>query len=66
MFLTSLLALFLSCSTPHRTEPIQNPAESSGVTSPESHLGRPVGADFHLVDWKEVSSYFEKLTGESD
>jgi hypothetical protein len=31
------------------------------LTSPEEHLGRPVGGDFELADWNEVSSYFEGL-----
>ncbi len=35
------------------------------VTSPAEHLGRPVGADFQLADWKEVSSYYQKLDRES-
>lgn len=34
-------------------------------TTPEEHLGRPVGRDFELADWEEVSSYFEKLGAES-
>lgn len=34
-------------------------------TTPETHLGRPVGRDFELVDWQEVSSYFWKLGEES-
>ncbi len=41
------------------------PAGAQSVTSPEAHLGRPVGADFELADWQEVSSYFEKLGRES-
>jgi hypothetical protein len=35
------------------------------VTSPEAHLGRPVGRDFELADWTEVSSYYTKLASES-
>ncbi len=38
-------------------------AQSAGVTSPEEHLGRPVGVDFELADWTEESSYF-RLLGE--
>ena len=41
------------------------PLQAQEITSPEAHLGRPVGADFELADWKEVSSYFEKLSAES-
>ena len=37
---------------------------SAQVPTPEEHLGRPVGADFTLADWDEVSSYFRVL-GES-
>lgn len=36
------------------------------VTSPEEHLGRPVGVDFELADWKEESSYFIRLGEESE
>lgn len=35
------------------------------VTTPAEHLGRPVGVDYQLADWKEVSSYYEKLDRES-
>jgi len=38
---------------------------SGDVTTPEEHLGRPVGVDFELADWGEVSSYFHKLAEES-
>lgn len=31
------------------------------VPSPETHLGRVVGTDFELADWKQVSSYYERL-----
>ena len=31
------------------------------VVTPEAHLGRPVGTDFELADWSEVSGYFRKL-----
>ena len=40
-------------------------AAAQDVTSPEQHLGRPVGVDFELADWAEVSSYFKKLARES-
>jgi len=36
-----------------------------GVTSPEEHLGRPVGRDFELADWGEVSGYFRRLAEDS-
>lgn len=35
------------------------------VTPPAEHLGRPVGADFALADWSEVSGYFKRLGEES-
>lgn len=35
------------------------------VPTPEQHLGRPLGADFQLPDWKEVSSYFIELDKDS-
>ena len=42
------------------------PAIPQGVaTSPAEHLGRPVGADFELADWQEVSGYFLRLAQES-
>lgn len=31
------------------------------VPTPEEHLGRPVGRDFELADWDEVSGYFRRL-----
>lgn len=41
------------------------PAATGGVTSPAAHLGRPVAVDFQLADWKEISSYYERLDRES-
>ena len=35
------------------------------VTTPAEHLGRPVGRDFELADWSEVSSYYKRIAGES-
>ncbi|MHC4100363.1 MAG: M14 family metallopeptidase [Planctomycetota bacterium] len=40
-------------------------AAAQSVTTPSQHLGRPLGADFELADWAEVSSYFKKLAEES-
>ncbi|WP_207395066.1 M14 family metallopeptidase [Bremerella alba] len=31
------------------------------VPSPEMHLDRPLGADFHVVDWGNVSKYYRML-----
>ncbi|MHC5005501.1 MAG: M14 family metallopeptidase, partial [Planctomycetota bacterium] len=41
------------------------PAAPADVTTPEAHLGRPVGGDFTLTDWSETSSYYWKLADES-
>jgi len=41
------------------------PAEARQVASPEQHLGRPLGRDFELADWQEVSSYYLRLAQES-
>ena len=35
------------------------------VASPAEHLGRPVGTDFQLADWQQVSSYYQKLDAQS-
>ena len=35
------------------------------ITPPAEHLGRPVGRDFELADWQEVSSYHKRLAEES-
>ena len=39
------------------------PATQSDIPAPSAHLGRPLGADFQLADWNEVSSYY-RLLGE--
>jgi hypothetical protein len=36
------------------------------VPTPTDHLGRPLGGDFTLADWGEVSSYYHKLADQSD
>ena len=41
-------------------------ASQGAVTTPEKHLGRPLAADFHLPDWKEVKAYFEALDAQSE
>jgi hypothetical protein len=41
-------------------------AWSQTVTTPEAHLGRKVGADFALADWKEVSSWYDTLDRQSE
>ncbi|MHC4711268.1 MAG: M14 family metallopeptidase, partial [Planctomycetota bacterium] len=40
-------------------------AAAQTVTTPSQHLDRPLGVDFELADWSEVSSYFIKLAQES-
>ncbi len=40
-------------------------APAQGVTTPGEHLGRPLGVDFELADWEEVSSYHRLLAAES-
>ncbi len=38
---------------------------AQAVTSPDEHLGRPLGMDFELADWSEVSGYFQRLAADS-
>lgn len=40
-------------------------AWSQQIVTPAEHLGRPVGGDFTLADWKEVSSYYLRLDEQS-
>ena len=40
-------------------------ATGQQITTPDEHLGRPLGVDFALADWDEVSSYYRKLSDES-
>lgn len=40
-------------------------AAAQQVTSPEQHLGRPLGTDFQLADWSEVNSWYVRLGEES-
>jgi hypothetical protein len=55
-------ALLLSCAAPSAASPPQVPTE---VPSPASHLGRPVGTDFELADWDQVSTYHRALAAAS-
>lgn len=41
--------------------PAQQTTSPSSPPSPSDHLARPVGTDFKLADWAEVSSYYRKL-----
>ncbi len=54
-----LVPLIASCALVEPSFP------QEGVTSPEDHLGRPVGTDFELADWDEVSAYYRRLAQES-
>ena len=36
------------------------------VTSPEQQFGHEIGADYQLVNYRELYEYFQKLAGESD
>ena len=70
--LTSLLFLpvLLSCSARHAAAqdapPATRPATGpGGITTPSEHLGRPLGVDFQLADWNEVSSYYRLLDQQS-
>jgi len=62
---STLLCLLAAaaCASPAGGAP--TPAAPQGVTTPEAHLGRPVGRDFELADWDEVSGYFRRLASES-
>lgn len=43
--------------------PERAPTTAEGsIPTPEAHLGRPLGRDFELADWAEVSSYWLKLS----
>jgi len=41
------------------------PLAAQDVTPPAEHLGHPVGADFRLADWEQVSGYFRGLAAQS-
>ena len=41
-------------------------AAGQTVTPPAEHLGHPVGADFRLPDWGQVSGYFVRLGEQSE
>jgi hypothetical protein len=41
-------------------------AAHAQVTSPEEHLGRPLGTDFQLADYEQVSSWYRLLDEQSD
>lgn len=66
-------ALTLGCSSAESTHQVSAAApiglqaqeRAADVTSPEAHLGRPVGTDFQLADWEQVSSYYKRLAEES-
>lgn len=39
--------------------------QATGAASPEAFLGRPVGTDFELADWEQVSGYYRELADAS-
>ncbi len=43
----------------------QADADAPALMTPEAHLGRPLGRDFELADWSEVSGYFRHLGASS-
>jgi hypothetical protein len=49
-----------AASDPRRGTVAPRP-EGGGLRTPDEHLGRPLGADFTLADWGEVSSYYRHL-----
>lgn len=55
----------LGCSLAALTALADPPQPPSGVVTPAEHLGRELGADFTLVDWNEVVSYYRKLDEQS-
>ena len=57
---TPFFSLFASCTSLPAT-----PLAAQEITTPEAHIGRPLGRDFELADWKEVSGYFQRLGRES-
>jgi hypothetical protein len=40
---------------------VPSPAPATDVVSPEQFLKRPVGTDFELADWSQVSAYYRAL-----
>ena len=54
--------LLLSCASTSAASPPQGLSE---VPSPAKHLGRPVGTDFELADWDQVSTYHRALAAAS-
>jgi len=52
--LLSVLIVFVFLAAVHRS-----PGQE--VRSPQEHLGRPIGTDFQLADWTQVSSYYRQL-----
>ncbi len=40
-------------------------ADATVPASPEAFLGRPIGTDFQLADWTNVSGYYRKLAEQS-
>ena len=60
-----LLLTALACAAASPASAPEARGSGGEVTSPETHLGRPLGQDRTLTDWGEVSSYFQLLAKES-
>ena len=58
-----ILCLTLACATPDVRGQSAPSSESrgAGLVSPEAFLGRPVGTDFELADWEQVSTWYRGL-----
>jgi hypothetical protein len=41
-------------------------AQSGRLTPPEAHFGHPIGADYVLPDYRQLSDYWRRLAAESD
>ena len=58
-----ILCMTLACATPEalgQSAPSAN-SQGAGPMSPEAFLGRPVGTDFELADWDQVSTWYRGL-----
>lgn len=67
-FLLSLVVC-LACASPRASanDPVASSgaAQADGPRSPEAYLGRPVGTDFELADWDQVSGWYRELAAGS-
>ncbi len=65
---TGVRALGIACAitVALASLPAAMPGQGSGVPTPESVFGFPVGADYKLIDYEESIDYFRKLAAASD